>query len=333
MMRVSFEKGENLSLSLHGVFPMVNAVPTRIGQTNGSGDVESLFLKLFSGEVLAAFNLANVFGDKHRQKSISNGRSYQFPAIGTATAAYHTPGTEIVGRNSILQAERVITIDDVLLANEYIAQIDELKSHFDVRGEYAKQMGEALADQFDRNVARNLVLAARATSTITGGNGGGSATNASFATDASLLAAGVYTMAQSFDEKGLPDTERYVAVRPAQYYLLVQKTDLINKDWGGAGSYASGKIGTIADVSIVKSNKVPQANDTSNTNIPSGYRANYSTVVAIGWHPWAVGTVKLMDVQSESMWDPRRQATLLLAKYACGHGILRPECAFEFRSA
>lgn len=313
---------------------MVNAVPTRFGQINGSAaDNDALFLKMFAGEVLASFNLANVFRDKHRVKSISVGKSYQFPAIGTATAAYHTPGTEIVGRNSILQAERVITIDDVLLANEYIAQIDELKSHFDVRGEYAKQMGEALADQFDRNVARNLVLAARASATITGGNGGSSATNASFGTDAAVLAAGIYTMAQTFDEKGLPETERYVAVRPAQYYMLVQRTDLMNKDWNGAGSYAQGMIGTIAGVTIVKSNKTPQANDTSNTNIPTGYRANYSTSVAIGWHPWAVGTVSLMDIQSETFWDPRRQATLLLAKYACGHGILRPECAYEMKSA
>lgn len=312
---------------------MVNATLTRIGQINGAGDAEALFLKMFSGEVLASFNLANVFGDKHRVKSISQGRSYQFPAIGTATAGYHTPGTEIVGRNSVLQGERIINIDDVLLAHEYIAEIDEMKAHYDVRGEYAKQMGQALADQYDRNVARNLVLAARASATITGGNGGGSATNANFANDASLLAGAVYSMAQTFDEKGLPESDRYIAVRPAQYHMMVQKTDLINKDWGGVGSYATGQMGTVGGVTIVKSNKVPNANDTSNTNIPAGYRANYSTVVAIGWHPWAVGTVKLMDVRSESLWDPRRQATLLLAKYACGHGILRPECAFEIKSA
>lgn len=312
---------------------MADATLSRFGADNGGATKDALFLKLFSGEVLASFNLANVFKEKHRVKSISNGKSYQFPAIGTATAAYHTPGTELVGRNSIASSERVITIDDVLLANEYIAEIDELKAHYDVRGEYAKQMGEALADQFDRNVARNLILAARATATITGGNGGAAITNASVGTDAGVLAASIYTMAQTFDQKGLPDSERYVAVMPAQYYLMVQKTDLINKDWNGAGSYAAGQMGTVAGVTIVKTNKVPQANDTSNTNIPTGYRANYATTVAIGWHPQAVGTVSLMDIRSESLWDIRRQSTLLLAKYAVGHGILRPECAVEFKSS
>jgi hypothetical protein len=332
VMRVLVHEGSIPSINTRNK-TMTAATLTRVGQINQGGDAEALFLKLFSGEVLTSFNLANVFSNKHRVHSISAGKSYQFPAIGTATAGYHTPGAEIVGRNSVYQAERVITIDDVLLAHEYIAEIDQLKLHYDVRGEYAKQMGEAIADQFDRNVARNLILAARAATTVTGGNGGGSATQANFGTDAALLAAGIYTMAQTFDEKGLPENERYVAVKPAQYYMMVQKTDLINKDWGGSGAYATGQMGTVAGVTIVKSNKVPQANDTANSAIPAGYRANYSTTVAVGWHPHAVGTVKLMDVRSEAVWDVRRQATLLLAKNAVGHGILRPECAFEFKTS
>jgi hypothetical protein len=312
---------------------MADATLSRFGADNGGATKDQLFLKLFAGEVLASFNLGNVFKEKTRVKAISMGKSYQFPALGTATAAYHTPGTEIVGRNSIASSERVIIIDDVLLANEYIAQIDELKSHFDVRGEYAKQMGEALADQFDRNVARNIVLASRASATITGGNGGANVTNASVGTDAAVLAAAIYTTAQTFDQKGLPETERYVGVLPAQYYLMVQKTDLINKDWNGAGSYAAGQMGTVAGITVVKTNKIPQANDSGNSNIPAAYRANFSTTVAVGWHKAAVGTVSLMDIQSETFWDPRRQSTLLLAKYACGHGILRPECAVEFKSS
>jgi len=43
----------------------------------------------------------------------------------------------------------------------------------------------------------------------------------------------------------------------------------------------------------------------------------------------AVGTVKLLDLAMESEYDIRRQGTLMVAKYAMGHGILRPECAIE----
>ena len=311
---------------------MADATLSRIGQANGAGATDALWLKLFGGEVMGAFNLANVMGDKHRVRTISGGKSAQFPAIGKTSAGYHTPGTEIVG-TPIKQNERVITIDDLLLASVYVAEIDELKNHYDVRSEYSRQLGEALADHYDRNVLRNFVLAARASATVTGEDGGGSATNAAYRTDAAVLAGGIFAAAQNFDEKGIPESERYIAIKPAQYYLAAQKTDLINTLWGGNGSYADGKIMTVGGVSLLKTTKLPGSDDSTNTGIPSQYRASFVNTAAVAFHPWAVGTVKLLDMKTESEWDMRRQATLMLAKYAVGHGILRPEAAFELKVA
>jgi hypothetical protein len=311
---------------------MSDATLSRIGQLNSAGAVDALWLKLFGGEVMGAFNLANVMSDKHRVRTISGGKSAQFPAIGKTTAGYHAPGTEIVG-TPIKHNERVIVIDDLLLSSVYVAEIDELKNHYDVRSEYANQLGMALADHYDRNVLRNVILASRATATVSGEDGGGSAIGATFKTDATVLAAGVFSAAQNFDEKGIPESERFIAVMPAQYYLLAQKTDLINSLWGGNGSYSEGKIMTVGGISLLKTPKLPQADDTSNTGIPSQYRASFLTTAAVAFHPWAVGTVKLMDMKTETEWDMRRQATLMLAKYAVGHGILRPEAAFTLKTA
>lgn len=46
----------------------------------------------------------------------------------------------------------------------------------------------------------------------------------------------------------------------------------------------------------------------------------------------AVGTVKLLDLAQEMAYDIRRQGTLIVSKYAVGHGILRPECAVELKT-
>ena len=46
-------------------------------------------------------------------------------------------------------------------------------------------------------------------------------------------------------------------------------------------------------------------------------------------HKSAVGTVKLLELATESDYDVRRQGTLVVAKYAVGHGVLRPESAIE----
>lgn len=77
---------------------MSNATVARVGQINGSGDVDALFLKVFAGEVLTAFEVNNVALSRTQMKTIANGKSAQFPAFGRIAAEYHTPGTEIVGK-------------------------------------------------------------------------------------------------------------------------------------------------------------------------------------------------------------------------------------------
>ena len=60
---------------------------------------------------------------------------------------------------------------------------------------------------------------------------------------------------------------------------------------------------------------------------------NLSNYVCLVSHPSAVGTVKLMDLAVESDYDIRRQGTLMVAKYAMGHGVLRPESAVGIKEA
>lgn len=259
-------------------------------------------------------------------------KSASFPVMGKNTAAYHTPGAEITG-NLFYHNERVIIIDDLLTSPVSIANIDEAKSQFDVRSEYSKQCGEALALAMDKNVQRNIVLAARASATVTDGDGGSVLTNASYATSGATLASGIYAAAQKLDEKNVTPMDRYVFLKPAQYYLLTQTPDVMNTNWGGAGSYSKGIIPEIANISIFKTNNVPQADDSSNTAIPSAYRANFSTTVGTVHQKQAVGTVKLLDMGIDMEYSASRQATLIVAKYAVGHGILRPECAIELKTS
>ena len=58
-----------------------------------------------------------------------------------------------------------------------------------------------------------------------------------------------------------------------------------------------------------------------------------TSTAALVMHKAAVGTVKLMDLAMESDYDIRRQGTLMVAKYAMGHGILRPAAAVELKTA
>lgn len=308
---------------------MGNANVSALGQINQAGDSQALFMKVFSGEVLTAFEKATQALQRTQMRVISNGKSAQFPATGRQSAAYHTPGTEILG-NNVSQAEQIITIDQLLVSAAFIADIDDAMNHYDVRSIYSKESGLALAYQMDANILQAGVLAARAANPITGLPGGTSLINANYRLDSTTLAGGLYSAAQAFDENAIPETERTAYFRPAQYYLLAQNTTAINTLYGGNGSYADGTVVRIAGIELVKSLQLPVTNVTTG---PAKYAVNASTTAGLVMHKQAVGTVKLMDLSMQAAYDIRRQGTLIVARYAVGHGVLRPDAAVELKTA
>lgn len=57
---------------------MANAVRLAFGQVNGAGAADALFMKVYGGEVLTAFEETNVVLDKHMVRQIPNGKSASF---------------------------------------------------------------------------------------------------------------------------------------------------------------------------------------------------------------------------------------------------------------
>ena len=320
---------------------MANATPSRLGVVNGAAPADfaaanALFLKVFAGEVLTAFDETNVMKDLHVSRTIASGKSASFPVTGKANAAYHTAGTPLLGTQAIKHNEIVINIDDVLVADTFIANIDEAKNHYDVRAEYSRLLGMALAKEFDTRTMRVGLLAARSAATITGQNGGSALVSANSATSGSALAAALFEAAKVLDEKDVPENERVAIVKPSQYYNLVQTTDVINRDWGGQGAFSDGTVLRVAGIQIVKSNNLPQANVAAVSGENNTYSGDFSTTTALVMQKSAIGTVKLMDLAVERTsgdFEVMYQGTLMVAKYAMGHGVLRPECAVEIKSA
>lgn len=314
---------------------MANANPTRGGQINGAGDPKAIFLKVFAGEVLTAFMETTQFLTRHTVRSISSGKSAQFPASWKGTQEYHTPGAEILG-DTVNFNEVIITIDDLLIAPRFIANIDEAMSHFDVRSILSRDIGMALSRMFDRNVGRTGVLTARKSANVTAGDGGTSIVSANSKTDADTLIAAAFSAAAAMDEKFVPEEDRYLFLYPDQYYMLVNSSSkLINRLYGGEGngSVAEGNVLKVAGFEIVKSNNFPRTNTTGDGTVAAQYQVDASTVSALALHKSAVGTVKLVDLSTEMAYDIRRQGTLLVGKYAVGTGALRPEAAVEIKTA
>ena len=340
---------------------MANANPSRLGQNKLSGATDDLFLDVFGGEVLTAFETAVKFKDKVRTRVITEGRSARFPAVYRAVGQYHTPGAEITGQN-IPHTEITLSVDDLLIADAFVAQIDELRNHYDVRGPYSAELGRALALVYDRMVSMSILAAARGAELFTGDGAGGSVQETDIAAGADFTASGADLWAamgravQVLDEKDVPvdQVPVYGAVLPAQYYLMAQDTLNIDRDYGGQGNVQVNSLSNAFGVNVIKSNAllfgkdVTAYNASTNTdglvgkpndvkyglpaNFPTKYQADLSgstAPVALVWTEAAAAMLQVLGLQMEAAWDIRRQGTLMVAKMAAGGGALRSKCAVE----
>ena len=328
---------------------------SRLGAINATGDKRALFLKQFSGEVLTAFEEKNIAMPLHRVRTISNGKSAQFPSIGTTTAEYHSAGETIYG-GSVPASEITVTVDDLLVSSAFVPKIDEAMNHYDVRSIYSSEMGNALANAADRNIFSTIYSAATGA-----GNGDQEAqwTNGDFANlsngatgakgkiDIKTVAAegtagavaqdvvnGIIKALETFDKHDVTG-EKYCVLNPETYYLLLgADSTAINRDFGGNGSVATGQVPTVGGVKIFMSNHLPI--DAQSTPTPSGaneanraaaYAGREADLKGLMFTKDAAATVKLLDLGVESEYQIERQGTLMVAKYAMGHNVLRNKSA------
>lgn len=328
---------------------------SRLGQVNGQTGKRDIFLKQFSGEVLTAFEEKNIAMPLHRVRTISNGKSAQFPSLGTASAAYHTAGDVIYG-GSVDHGEITVTVDDLLVSSTFIPKIDEAMNHYDVRSTYSKEMGNALANEADKNIFSTIYQGATQAAS-TGGDQNGYWSNADFASGAAGvqnigssyssqdLVDNLLVTLQKFDEKNV-DGEKYIVLTPEAYYKLFgANTNTIvstamNRDAGGNGSVALGQAPTIFGTKVLMSNHLPTADDRIDPINESGKTTPYTgtdsfdaALAGMIFTKDAAATVKLLDLGVESEYQIERQGTLMVAKYAMGHNVLRGKSAIALVAA
>jgi len=310
---------------------MANATPSRLGQVQAAGDTRAMFEKVFAGEVLTAFETNTILKPLTEHKTITSGKSAAFPAIYKASASYHTVGTELTG-TAIQHNEVTISVDDQLIADTFIANIDEAMNHYDVRSPYSTELGLALALFYDKNVGRNIARAARGNALFSADTGGSQIVDNDSKTSATSLAGSIWTSKQTMEEADVPVEAVPVqcVVKPAQWYLLAQESTLVlNRDVDGDGSYSKGSFSMIGGVNVSRSNALPFADASADTTIPADYRLNMANTSALVFVSRAAATVQLIGLATEEIYDGRRQGTLMLGKIAVGHGPLINKAAVE----
>lgn len=317
---------------------MTAATPSRIGQTGLAGDAKSLFLKVWANEVMASYANKVTLKDRTRVRRIQSGKSAQFPAIGLIGASYHTPGAVLTGQ-TVEHGEKVVTIDDLLISDVFLASIDEAMNHYDVRSEYTKNMGIALAQTFDRNIISLAVKSAIAGTSGAVADQGDAARVALGSVTPSVadIITGIYDAGVTMDENNVPEDERFVIVPPQVYSDLSQNDKLVSKDFNMSnGDYSKRLVMEVGGFQVVKSNNFA-IDHTSVTRHPdtsdSKYAVDATGYKALCMHPHAIGTVELLGMATEAEYEISRQGWLAVSKMAIGHGVLRPDCIIALDGA
>ena len=313
----------------------------------------AMFLRLGSSEVLDAFMTNCVFKGKTRERNIRGGRSVDFPITGKMEASYHQPGTAIngAGNDPSDLNKRTIELDALMIADAAIYQVDELMNFYDVRQIYTKELGRALAYEYDKRVAR-LVFAAANNSTEPLAkdppNAGRVGQAITFADDAAtfdaktrqargdMLVDAIFDARVGFEQKDVPIDSMYAVFSPDDYYSITQSSRAINVDFGGGGSngsIAQGETARIAGIPLFSSNHVVQADYTNVAgDVNPDYEQNLSKCRGLIFHRDAVGVVSLLSPSLQLTGAEYRvqfQSDLMVARQSLGMGVLRAECACQ----
>lgn len=313
---------------------MANSTPSNPGfKAGGTAGNIDLFLDIFGGEVQAAYERKTIMRDKHRVFDLNGAKSLRFPRVGRATASYHTAGTEILGKQ-IGHDEIVLTSDDKLISDVFVADIHEILNHFDMRGEYTRQLAEALAVQYDQNVMRAVIKSARANDLL-GGPTSTPVEDADLLTDPTALFDAISQAKEILDGRFVAvDSEPiYALFKNAHWYLMARSDKNLNRDFnGGDASLRNHTLTTVDGIQIIKSGLCPWVDDSANANIPLRYRQKMNTTIGAVWTPDAVATAEVQSMSVQTVDQPEKQGTLILARQMSGTDIFRSSNAVELRT-
>lgn len=261
-------------------------------------------------------------------------KSASFAVMGRTRAKYLAPGDSLDDqRKKMEHNERVIAIDGLLTADCLITDIDDAMNHYDVRVEYSRQLGEALAMGADCAIINELANEAAKDAKFKDGNipdndedgdkvlGTGKAfefvTGLAVSQEADYgnkILEGLLAARAQMTKNYVPQGDRYCLLTPEGYSAVMKALMPDAANYHALFDPNTGKLQTICGFEVIE---VPHL---LNEGVDGKHALNAKIKTAglqgIVFHRSAVGTVKLKDLAMERARRAEYQADQIIAKYA-----------------
>jgi hypothetical protein len=329
--------------------------------TGGVAGANKLWLPLWSGEVINAYDHYNVFENVITAKTLTGGFSWEFPVTGTiALKAAWNAGEELVGGDSSSTTFKVNLDPRPMAAHFETDNVDLLITQWDYRSELARQAGMTLANTRDSQVAVSILAACAVDALSSDPRGLSNAnfpqpvevsTGAPSAADDSVGLKILKAIEDYFvfmQENNYPAAGVYCVVTPKVFQVIralgitragdtnaFEKVPLFGggQEYGGIGAALSMGMNSLTDsleymgCRIIKSNHLPKTNLGSASIGASKYNLNCSAINLHGmiFQPEAVAGLSLMGMKVDTVQDVRRNTQFTVASMQKGTGVLRPE--------
>ena len=343
---LAYGAGAEMAITAQG---NINKTPG-LGLTDNITDYNSkyaTYLKIFSGEMIKAYESVCIAKETVQNRTLTNGRSLQFIYTGRMTADYHQPGTPILGSDNPPVAEKTIVMDDLLVSSAFVDSLDEVLAHYSLRSEIANKIGYALAEAYDKKIFRIIAKSARQASPITASPGpepGGSVIKLGSGNEfnAQALVDSFFEAASILDEKNVPREGRHAVLSPRQYYALISQVDsnILNRDYGNTqGNLNSGQgLVDIAGISIKRSNNLPfmAGTITREQGENNDYSGDFSASCGLIYQKDAAAVVQGLGPSIQTTGSDVQtmyQGDLVVGRVAMGADWLNPCAAIELQAA
>lgn len=235
---------------------------------------------------------------KHYEREIkSKGQSVEVPFI-AATVVHDKVANTQVTLNDATSTKVSILIDKHKEDSVLIEDILEVQSAYDLRAEYTRELGRAMAEAIDTDIYTELM-----TTTVEVGTAG------TAIVDATVLGAKV-----KLDEARAPMTDRTIAVSPVDQAAMLAIDKYVRYDALGTGkAIVNGKIGTIYGFEVVMSQLISGA--------------------AVAFHKDAIGVALQKRPRTQAQYKQEWLGWLLTVDSIYGIKSLRAGFAVKIHSA
>lgn len=335
---------------------------TLLGPTDSvAGSDAKLWLPIWSGEVLHAYDEYNMFEGRVTTQTIASGREKQFPITGTVgLKSAWAAGEYLYGGTDATAGNFAVSLDSRPMAAYFeLDNIDLMITQWEYRQELARQAGLTLANTRDKQIANFIAGAASVPLTA--------ADPRSLSLPVPFDLSAVGTIAENSAEEALevlqaieefnvecqendvPMGTAFCAV-PPKLFQAIRRLGVAESQAqahnmqpmfggvamaGGLGGGLKDGMASIQDslvymgATIIKSNHVPTVNYGADTVGEERYEIAGATAAVRGliWMPDCVAALRKTGLVVDTEDDVRRNTTFTVASMLSGTGILKPELA------